>query len=177
MAVQQGQLSPTDTTKNMENFYDDAVVSEVSDVDRVIHNGTQFVRLVLQRPQPISASVFTTSGSLTIDASELIDSSFVNFPTTGVNQVTISFDALVSTSSIVVYSTSAIDTNTVNWTVQSSLNNDESEFSNSAFNANVTNVTSEIINQTELIGATSNKIKYTISVDTQHIDTTNDGLT
>jgi len=35
----------------MENYYNDSIVTEVSDVDRGIHNTTQFVRLVLQRPQ------------------------------------------------------------------------------------------------------------------------------
>ena len=30
MAVQQGQLSPTDTTKNMTGFYNDAVVTTVA---------------------------------------------------------------------------------------------------------------------------------------------------
>jgi hypothetical protein len=170
--VQQGQLSPTDTTKDMENFYSDAVISEVVDVTRAIHNGTQFVRLALQRAQPISAIAFTASGSVNVDAEELIDGSFVEFSTTGVSQVTISFNRLVKTSSIVVYSTSAIDTVAGNWTVQTSLNNLEAEFIDSNFDANITSVVSAIV--PTLDGG--NQFRYTLSVDAPPVDTTNAGL-
>ncbi len=54
MVVQQGQLSATDASTTMASFYSDAVVDTVTDVDRIIHNGTQFVRLVLQRPQAVT---------------------------------------------------------------------------------------------------------------------------
>jgi len=173
VAVQQGQLQPTDTTKDMEDYYNDAVVTTVNGVNRGIHNGTQFVRLVLQRPQPTEAIAFTISGSgQDIDAPEYIDSSFVAFATTGVSQITISFGTLITTSSIVVFSLTAIDTTAGNWTVQTSLNNTASEFIDPNFDANVTSVTSQIV-------ATSdggNQFKYTIVVDTPAIDTTNAGL-
>ena len=176
MAVQQGQLQPTDTTKDMESYYSDAVVSSVGDVNRGIHNGTQFVRLVLQRPQPTSAVTLTASGNFTTEKAELIDGIFANAPTTGVSQMTISFDTLVSTLSIVVYSATAIDVSTSNWTVQTSLNNSQSEFDDSNFDAAVTAVVSEIIDLSQLPGATENQIKYTVTVTAPTIDTTNAGL-
>ncbi len=172
MVVQQGQLSPTDTTKDMASYYSDAVAATVSDVNRGIHNGTQFVRLVVQRPQPITAIAFTASGSVNINGPEYIDSSFVAFATTGVSQITISFGTLVSTTSVVVYSLTAIDTTTGNWTVQTSLNNTESEFGDSNFDAAVSAVTSEIV-------ATSdggNQFKYTVTVGIPAVDTTTAGL-
>jgi len=176
VAVQQGQLQPTDTTKDMENYYSDTVVSTVDGVNRAIHNGTQFVRLVLQRPQPEDALTLTASGNFTTKKPTLIDGSFANSPTTGVSQMTIAFGTLVTTTSIVVFSTTAIDTNTGNWTVETSLNNSESEFNDPNFEAAVTNVTSEIINQSELVGATQNQFKYTVTVTAPPIDTTNAGL-
>ena len=176
MAVQQGQLSPTDTTKNMTGFYNDAVVTTVAGVNRAIHNGTQFARLVLQRDQPVTATAFTSSGSVNLDAQEYIDGSFVGFSTTGVSQVTVSFGTLISTSSIVVYSTTEIDTVTGNWTVQTSLNNTEVQFNSANFDANITSVTSAIIDKSLLAGATEDQIRYTLAVDTPPIDTTNAGL-
>lgn len=172
MAVQQGQLQPTDTTKDMEDYYNDAVVTDVDGVNRGIHNGTQFVRLVLQRPQPITSIAFTASGSQNIDSPEYIDNSFVAYATTGVSQITISFGTLVSTSEIIVFSLTAIDTNTSNWFVETSLSNAETEFNNSAFDANVTNVTSEIVSTSD----GGNQFKYTVTVDTPAIDTTDAGL-
>ncbi len=172
MAVQQGQLSPTDTTKDMASYYSDAVVTSVKGVNRAIHNGTQFVRLVLQRPQPITATAFTASGSVNIDGPEYINSSFVAFTTTGVSQITISFGTLVSTTSIVVYSLTAIDTITGNWTVQTSLNNTESEFGDSNFDAAVSAVTSEIVSTSD----GGNQFKYTVTVGIPAVDTTTAGL-
>ena len=172
MAVQQGQLSPTDTTKDMESYYNDAVVTTVDGVNRGIHNGTQFVRLVLQRPQPTAGTAFTASGSQNINAPEYIDSSFVGFSTTGVSQITITFGTLITTSSIIVFSLTAIDTTSSNWTVQTSLNNSESEFIDANFDANITSVTSEIVSTSD----GGNQFKYTILVDAPAVDTTGAGL-
>jgi hypothetical protein len=134
------------------------------------------VRLALQRPQPESALAFTASGSSNVAADEYVDGNFAPFTLTGVSQITIDHGTLVTTSSIVVYSVTAIDTVTGNWTIQTSLNNNESEYSDPNFDANVTAVTSEIIDQGDLPGATSNQIKYTITVDSPAIDSTDAGL-
>jgi hypothetical protein len=156
----------------MQNYYADAVVDTAADVTRGIHNGTQFVRLVLQRPQPESCISFTASGSLNLDTPERIDGSFVASPTTGVRRITVGFGTLVRTNTIVVYSTTAIDTNTSNWFVETSLNNLESEFNNSSFDANVTNVTSAIVPTVD----GGNQFKYTLTVTDPAIDTTDAGL-
>ena len=176
MVVQQGELSPTDTTKDMELYYNDAVVTKVSEVDRSIHNATQFVRLALQRPQPEDALAFTTATSTNIDASEYLDGSFAPLTLTDVSRITINYGTLITTTSIVLYSATAIDTVSNNWTVQTSLSNLEAEYDNSDFEAAVTNVTSEIIAQGDLPGANSDQIKYTITVTSPPIDTTNAGL-
>ena len=156
MVVQQGKLTATNTTKTMEDYYTSSPVLAVSDVTRGIHNTTQFIRLVLQRPQPESAVAFTASGSVTIDVDEYVDGSFASFPTVGVSQVTVDHGTLVTTSSIVVYSTTFIDEIAGNWTVQTSLNNLESEFDNAAFDAAVTSVTNEIIEANKYLKAVTN---------------------
>ncbi len=89
MAVEQGLLTPQDTGTDMENYYSDSNVTVVSDVDRGIHNATQFVRLSLQRPQPETAVAFTASGSVNINVNEYLDGSFAAFETTGVSQITV----------------------------------------------------------------------------------------
>lgn len=176
MAVQQGRLSATDTTKDMENFYNDAVVTTVSDVDRIIHNETQFVRMVLQRSQPTLATRGTTSGTLRTSTPHYIDSSFASNPSSDVNLVTIGFSDLVTTSSIVVYSTTAIDDTVGNWTVSSSLSNIESEFNDANFEATISNITQEIVDKNDLAGATVNQFKYTVDVGTPPVDSSNAGL-
>jgi len=176
VAVQQGQLSPTDTTKNMESYYGDSTVDEVVDVTRGIHNATQFVRLALQRPQAETGLTLTASGNFTTEKPTLIDGFFADSPTTGVSQMTISFGTLVKTTSIVVFTTTAIDTTPANWTIQTSLNNSETEFNDPNFEAAITGVTSAIIDFTTLPGATQNQIKYTITVTAPPIDSTDVGL-
>ena len=176
MVVQQGELSPTDTTKDMANYYSDAVVSEVSDVDRGIHNATQFIRLALQQPQPQTANRFTTSGSLTVDTPEYIDGTTVPFTTLGTTKMTIGFGVtLVKTTTIVLFSKLSIDDTTSKWTVATSLNNLESEFTDSNFEAAITSVTPAIIspNPDDLL---NNHFRYTIVVTAPPIDTTNVGL-
>ena len=81
MAVQQGQLQATDLGVNFTGFYSDTIVDVFADVDRVIHNTQQFVRLVLQRPQAVSAaSANSTSPDVYANASQYIDSTFAHTP-------------------------------------------------------------------------------------------------
>ena len=115
MAVQQGRLEPTDTGKDMivdaiegTDYYNDAVVSSVSDVTRGIHNGTQYVRLVLQRPQAVDAHRGATGTPDTLTAAaHYIDGSFTASPSSGVNLVRVGFASTqqVATTTVFLYST------------------------------------------------------------------------
>lgn len=172
MAVQQGRLNSTDTTKDMQGYYSDAVVTTASDVNRGIHNGTQFVRLVLQRPQPLTCISFTSSGSLNIDTPDRINSSFVASPTTGVKQITVGFVTLVSTTTIRIFSTLAIDSTIGKWAVQTSLNNLESEFGTASFAAAISAVAQAIVSTSD----GGNQFRYTITVGIPSIDSTSAGL-
>jgi hypothetical protein len=156
----------------MQAYYADAVVDTASDVNRGIHNGTQFVRLVLQRPQAETCISFTASGSINLDTAERINGSFVAAPTTGVRRITVGFGTLVKTNTVVVYSTTAIDTNTANWFVETSLNNLETEFNNASFDANVTSVVSAIVATVD----GGNQFRYTLTIANPAIDTTGAGL-
>ena len=89
MAIEQGKLSSTDTTKDMTSFYNDVVAKAITDVDRTIHNKTQFVRMVLQRPQPTQA--YFGSVSAPISAPQVIDNLFASDPAPGVEVVTVGF--------------------------------------------------------------------------------------
>jgi hypothetical protein len=172
VTVQQGRLTPTDTTKNMANFYSDAVVSAVTDVDRIIHNGTQFARLVLRRPQPETATRGSTIGTLRTSTPAYIDGSFVANTTSDVNLITIGFDKLITTTTIRVFSTSAISATIGLWAVQTSLNNLEAEFNNSAFTAAISSVTQAIVSTTD----GGNQFRYTLVITAPPIDTTGVGL-
>lgn len=172
MTVQQGRLTPTDTTKNMASFYSDAVVSAVTDVDRIIHNGTQFARLVLRRPQPETATRGSTLGTLRTSSPAYIDGSFVANTTSDVNLITIGFDKLITTTTIRLFSTAAITATVGLWDVQTSLNNLESEFNNSAFAAAISSVTQAIVSTVD----GGNQFRYTIVVTAPPIDTTGVGL-
>jgi len=168
VAVQQGELSATDTTKNMASFYSDAVVVSVGDVDRIIHNATQFVRLVLQRPQAeLSQGGDTGSPSATVDRPQYIDGLFTANPTATTNLLLIGFGTNVKPVTVVVFSTSFIDPDDAKWTVSSSLNNLDSEFSDSNFEAAITSVTQSI---------ESGQFKYSILVGVPAVDTTLQGL-
>ncbi len=168
MAVQQGELGATDTTKDMENFYNDAVVTKISDVDRIIHNGTQFVRLVLQRPQAITATRAAAATPLSItDTPHYIDGLLTANPTSNTDLIVIGFDTNVTTTTIVVFSTGFIDPTSTEWTVSTSLNNLISEFDDSNFEATVSAVVQAI---------ESGQFKYTITVGVPAVDTTGEGL-
>ena len=168
MAVQQGELGATDTTKDMENFYNDAVVDRISDVDRIIHNATQFVRLVLQRPQAVNATRADSATPLsTTETPHYIDGLLTANPTSNTNLMVIGFDTNVTTTSIVVFSTGFIDPTSAKWTVSTSLNNLVAEFDDSNFEATVSSVVQAI---------ESGQFKYTITVGTPAVDTTGEGL-
>lgn len=172
MVVQQGRLTSVDTTKNMENFYNDSVVTSTASVDRIIHNGTQFVRLVLRRPQPETATRGNTSGTLRTSTPGYIDSSFVANTSSDINLITIGFGKLITTTTIKLFSTSSISATVGNWSVKTSLNDLESEYANSAFNAAISTVVQAIVPTAD----GGNQFQYTITVSSPAIDTTGVGL-
>lgn len=170
MAVQQGQLEATDTTKDMENFYNDSVVSESTEVDRIIHNGTQFVRLALKRPQPRTAQQGSSASPSSLsDADHYIDGFFTANPSADINLIVIGFGTPVSTSQIKVYSTQFIDDTAVNWTVSTSVDGTDSQFSNASFEAAVTSV------NTVFDGSISQFVT-TIDVNLPAVDPNGEGL-
>lgn len=170
MAVQQGKLGATDTTVNMEDFYSDAVVIKLSDVDRIIENGLQIHRLVIQRPQAnFSRSGNSSTPTMTIDAPQYIDGVFTPNPTAGTNLILIGFGTQVPTAEIVLYSTTFIDPTLAGWTVSTSLNNLASEFSNSNFEASISSVN-------QAIDGGTGQFKYTVDVTAPAVDTTGEGL-
>jgi hypothetical protein len=161
VAVQQGELSATDTTKDMESFYSDAVVSAVSDVNRLIHNGTQFTRLVLQRPQAVSASRGKTTAPDTLTStSHYIDGQFTANPGSDINLIRVAFAAgqLVSTTKITLYTTQPIDTTPGNWNVATSLDGTDAQFSLTNFQATGLSIT-----ETPVILDSVAQFKYEIS--------------
>jgi len=161
VAVEQGRLNPTDTTKDMENFYNDAVVSAVTDVDRVLHNGTQFVRLVLRRPQPEEAGQSSSvSPDLLTDAPHVIDGLFTANPSSNVDIIRVGFalNQLVPTTEIKVYSTAPLDTNTSNWEIATSLDGTDTQFNLSNFQA-----TSLIITETPVVLNSQSQFRYNIA--------------
>lgn len=173
MVVQQSQLPATDTTKNMEDYYNDAVVTDIDDVNRSIHNRTQFVRLVLTRPQPTSAfrADSGTPSNIT-ETPHYIDGVFTANATSGANLMIVGFaPRLVSTTSIRIFSTAAIDTTLGDWTVSTSLSNIDSEYSDSNFEAAVSSVAQAIVST-----PAGNQFRYTLTVGTPAVDTTGNGL-
>lgn len=172
MVVQQGRLNPVDTTKNMENFYNDSVVTSTSFVDRIIHNGTQFVRLALRRAQPETATRGNASGTLRTSTPGYIDASFIANTSSDINLITIGFGKLITTTIIRLYSTSAISATAADWSVRTSLNDLESEYANSAFVATISTVVQAIVPTID----GGNQFRYTITVSAPSIDTTSVGL-
>lgn len=173
MAVQQGKLGATDTTVNMENFYSDPpTVNKLSDVDRILENGTQYVRLALQRPQPnFSRSGNTASPTMTFDAPQYIDGLFTSNPTAGTNLIVIGFGTQVPTTEIVLWSESFIEPAIAGWTVSTSLSNLDSEFSNSNFEATITDIEDAPVSTPAGL-----QFRYTITVTAAPVDTLGDGL-
>jgi hypothetical protein len=165
VVVQQGKLNPTDTTKNMQNYYSDSVVTDVSDVNRGIHNGTQFVRLVLQRPLPVTSKSGGTGAPDTLsDQAEYIDGQFTANPTSGVNLIRIGFATgqLVDTTQIVLYSTQPMDTVTGNWNVATSSDGTDSQFNLTNFQATGLGVAEDALSDAET-GGNGIQFKYTVT--------------
>lgn len=174
MPVQQGRLGSTDTTKNMANYYSDSVVSTIADVDRSLHNGTQFVRLVLRRPQPVTArGAASGSPDTQVEVEGWVDGLFTPIgPTSPSDIIVIGFGGrLVPTAQIKIFSTAAIDTTLAKWSVSTSLNNIDSEFTNASFIAAVTTVIDAIESTPN-----GNQFTYTLTVTSPSIDTTGNGL-
>jgi hypothetical protein len=174
VAVQKGQLDATDTTKNMENYYSDAVVSEISDVDKGLHNGTQFVRLVLQRPQPTQSFRATSAAPNTqTETPHYIDGQFTENPAPGTEVVVLSFGGTlrVPTNTITVYSSVAVDDDTAKWEIAGSLSNVDSEYSLSNFQGTINSVNSSIVST-----PAGNQFRYIINFNTPAIDTTSEGF-
>jgi len=169
VTVQQGELTSTNNNKNMTNFYFDTVASGIPSVDRALHDGAQFVRLVMKRPKPVTAYTGTTAR---INAPALIDGLFTPNPTANVTNMTIGFGGLlVSTHSIKVYSTAAIDTTIAAWTIATSLTNIESEFTSATFQPPISSITQAIVST-----SAGNEFLYTINIGTAPIDSTGNGL-
>jgi hypothetical protein len=127
----------------MEFYYNDIVATKVSEVDRSLHNGTQFVRLVLQRAQPNTARGATTGNPNTqVEVDGWIDSLFTPIgPIAPADHIIIGFGSNVVTTQIKIYTTAVIDTVLVNWTVSTSLNNLDAEFGDTDFEATVDTIT------------------------------------
>lgn len=144
MNVQQGRLGSTDTTKNMSNYYNDTVVTKISEVDRSIHNGTQFVRLVLQRAQATTVrGALTASPDTQVEIPGWFDKSFTAIgPLSPADMIVIGFGRDTATTRLKIYTSlvNGLTTTTGDWNVALSLNNLDSEFSDSNFAAAVTNV-------------------------------------
>ncbi len=161
MVVQQGQLSATDANTSMENFYSDAVVDTITDVDRIIHNGTQFVRLVLQRPQAVTGAAGASSApDILTTTPHYIDGQFTSNATSGVNLIRIGFanGQQIATTKITLYSSTAIDTVAGNWEIATSFNGLDSEFTLSNFKA-----TSLSIAETPVTLDSLSQFKYELS--------------
>lgn len=176
MAVQQGRLGSTDTTKNMEDFYNDIVVAEVDDVDRALHNGTQFVRLALTRPQPATVrGAASGSPDTQVEVEGWFDDLFTPIgPISPADFVIIGFGGrLVSTTKIKLFTTSlsGLTTTTGDWTVSTSLNNLDSEFTDSNFVATVTSV----VLDTESTPS-GNQFTFTITFTAPTIDASGNGM-
>ncbi len=177
MNVQQGKLGSTDTTVNMESYYSDTVVSSVDDVDRSLHNGTQFVRLVLQNPQPTYAvGVSTSGGNGIFNAGQVdawIDGSYTPVgPVVPSDYALIGFGGrLVSTNQILLFATQTIDLTIDKWHVSTSLNNIESEYDDPSFDANVTDVSLAIVPT-----PAGDQFRYIINFADPAVDTTGNGM-
>jgi len=169
VTVQQGRLLAVSTGKTMANFYFDAVASGIGSVDKIIHNGTQFIRMVLRRPKPVTA--YTGSATRTT-ATRFIDASYTPSSSSNIRNITVGFGSkLVTTKVIKILSTAAIDTTTVGWTVFTSLTDIEGEYINNSFKAAVASVGQAIVST-----PAGNQFQYTVNVSSPPIDTTGNGL-
>lgn len=171
MVVQQGRLTPVDTTKDLSNFYNDVVVDQVTDVDRIIHNGTQFVRLVMRRPKAIRAfRGSTASPDILTSTPEYIDRLFTANPVTGTNLIVVDFAGIpVFPVNIVLYSTSALDDTSANWTVAGGTDGTDAQFSNAQFIATINTVVTAFDSGT-------GQFTTTINISPPSVDAFSNGL-
>jgi len=158
-----------------EEWYDHvgAAVISINDVDRGIHDRTQFVRLALTRPQP-NAAFSGNSGSPSVLTStpQYIDGEFTADPTSGTDLMIIGFNPRqVSTTSIHIWSTAGpetMDPANAKWTVSTSLNNIVAEYAHADYEAAVDGNAAVIIE--------SGLFKYTLTVGAPAVDTSGEGL-
>jgi len=174
VTVQQGRLGSTDTTKNMESYYSDTVVSSIDDVDRSLHNGTQFVRLVLQNPQ--ATAVFgaaTSTPDTQVEVPGWRDGLYTTIgPISPADMMIVYFGGrLVSTTQIIIFSTAAIDTTTGKWHVSTSLNNLDSEFVATNFIATISTVGEAVIST-----PAGNQFRYLLDFSAPPINATGNGM-
>jgi len=171
VVVQQGRLTPTDTTKDLANFYNDVVVSRVSDVDRIIHNGTQFARLVMRRPKAINAYRGSSGAPDTLTSTpEYIDRLFTANPVTGANLIVVDFGGIpVFPTDIVVYSTSALNDTVGNWAVAGGTDGTDAQFSNAQFISTINSVTTAF-------DVSTGQFRTTINIDPPPVDSDSTGL-
>ncbi len=170
MAVQKGRLTPTDTNTDMgSDFYNDPpTVNSVSDVDRIIHNGTQFLRLAMQRPQAVAAArgEDTAPDSLT-DSPHYIDKLYAASSSSGIEVIRIDFGLgnRVDTLSIVVWSTQLISDTPADWIVATSIDGTHNQFSEE----NLIAVTQSVTVSTENPDGNGDQFKHTVVVTTPPI--------
>jgi hypothetical protein len=145
----------------MEGYYRDAVASGIGDVDRGIQTRQQYVRLVLQRPQAVTAyrGDYDDDPDTLIEKLDYIDGTYTPSPVSNTNMVVIgfAFGQLVDTTEINLYSTEPIDPDESKWEVATSSNALESQFSLAAFKATNLGVAQTSLNDAETGG---NGIQY-----------------
>ena len=165
MVVKQSQLSATDTTTDMAGYYSDAVVTTIADVDRGIHNRTQFVRLVLQRSQPVTAfRADAGSPDVLSSKSDYIDGTFTPSPVSDTNIVIVgfAFGQLLETAEVILYSTQPVDTTGGNWNVATSSDNTDAQYILANFQATGISVV-EVPLDDAATGGNGAQFKYTVS--------------
>jgi len=165
VVVKQSELVATDTTKDMEDYYSDSVVDTISDVDRGIHNRTQFVRLVLQRDQAVTAfRADSGSPDVLTDKLDYIDGTFAPSPVANTNIVIAAFASgkLVDSTEVFVYSTQPIDDTAGNWNVATSSDNTDAQYTLSNFQATSLSVVETSLSDPET-GGNGIQFKYTVS--------------
>jgi hypothetical protein len=145
----------------MAGYYSDLVVSQVSDVDRAMHNDTEFVRLALQRPQAETAHGGNVSSPDSLTSTpHYIDGSYTASPTTGIDLIRVGYASgqRVDTTEFVVYTIQPLDDDEANWEVATSLDGTDAQFSLDNFKATNLSVLEEAVTLDSV-----DQFKYTIT--------------
>ncbi|KKK83151.1 hypothetical protein LCGC14_2796260, partial [marine sediment metagenome] len=126
---------------------------------------TQFVRLVLQREQPVTAfHADSSSPDVLTDKLNYIDGTFAPSPATNTNIVIVGFASgkLVASTEVFLYSTQAIDDTAGNWNVATSSDNTDAQYTLSNFQATGLSVQENPVSDVDT-GGNGIQFKYTIS--------------